>query len=150
MMPSESTHRPALRGAVRSTTKRADVVVAASQAIADELNLPATILRPGVDLDAFTPTPPPPGLPKALIAGALVPWKRPDLAVEIARRMPDVHFTFAGEPLPGDPIPALDAPSNVTFAGRVDMLFIGPFDLSQAMGVTGDFFHPKCLAAIER
>lgn len=32
----------------------------------------------------------------------------------------------------------------------VDMLFIGPFDLSQAMGVTGDFFHPKCLAAIER
>jgi glycosyltransferase involved in cell wall biosynthesis len=112
---------PALRGAVRSTTKRADAVVAASQAIADELNLPATILHPGVDLDAFTPTAPPDGPPKALIAGALVPWKRPDLAVEIARRMPDVHFTFAGEPLPGDPMPALDPPSNVTFAGRVDM-----------------------------
>ena len=45
----------ALRGAVRATTKRADVVVAASQAIADELRLPATILHPGVDLDAFIP-----------------------------------------------------------------------------------------------
>ena len=87
---------PALRGAVRATTKRADVVVAASQAIADELRLPATILHPGVDLEAFTPTPLPDGPPKALIAGALVPWKRPDLAVEIARKMPDVHFTFAG------------------------------------------------------
>jgi 2-dehydro-3-deoxyglucarate aldolase/4-hydroxy-2-oxoheptanedioate aldolase len=32
----------------------------------------------------------------------------------------------------------------------VDMLFIGPFDLSQALGVTGDFFHPKCLDAVER
>ncbi|MDA0173234.1 glycosyltransferase family 4 protein [Solirubrobacter taibaiensis] len=112
---------PALRGAVRATTKRSAAVVAASQAIADELDLPATILHPGVDLDAFTPTPLPDGPPRALIAGALVPWKRPDLAVEIARRMPDVDFTFAGEPLPGDPMPELDAPENVTFAGQVDM-----------------------------
>lgn len=110
-----------LRGALRATTKRADTVIAASQAIADELDLPATILHPGVDLDAFTPTPLPEGPPSALIAGALVPWKRPDLAVEIARRMPDVHFTFAGEPLPGDPMPDLDPPPNVTFAGRVDL-----------------------------
>jgi glycosyltransferase involved in cell wall biosynthesis len=112
---------PALRGAVRATTKRAHAVVAASQAIADELKLPATILHPGVDLDAFAPTPLPPGPPKALIAGALVPWKRPDLAITIARRMPDVQFTFAGEPLPGDPLPDLDPPPNVTFAGRTDM-----------------------------
>jgi 2-dehydro-3-deoxyglucarate aldolase/4-hydroxy-2-oxoheptanedioate aldolase len=32
----------------------------------------------------------------------------------------------------------------------VDMLFVGPSDLSQAFGVTGDFFHPNCLAAIDR
>jgi glycosyltransferase involved in cell wall biosynthesis len=112
---------PALRGALRATTKRAHAVVAASQAIADELDLPATILHPGVDLDAFTPAPLPGGPPKVLIAGALVPWKRPDLAVQIAHRMPDVHFTFAGEPLPGDPMPDLDPPRNVTFAGRVAM-----------------------------
>ncbi|MBE2316387.1 glycosyltransferase family 4 protein [Solirubrobacter sp. CPCC 204708] len=112
---------PALRGAVRATTKRSDVVVAASQAVADDLALEATILHPGVDLDVFVPTPLPDGPPKVLIAGALVPWKRPDLAVAIARRMPDARFTFAGEPLPGDPMPELDPPPNVTFAGRTDM-----------------------------
>ena len=32
----------------------------------------------------------------------------------------------------------------------VDGLFIGPSDLSQSLGVTGDFFHEKCLAAIDR
>lgn len=112
---------PALRGAVRATTRRADAVVAASQAIADELHVEATILHPGVDLGAFTPTPLPEGPPKALVAGALVGWKRPDLAVEIARRMPELHVTFAGEPLPGDQMPELNPPSNVTFAGRLDM-----------------------------
>lgn len=112
---------PALRGAVRATTKRAQAVVAASQAIADELKLNATILHPGVDLAAFTPTPLPDGPPKALVAGALVGWKRPDLAVEIARRMPELHVTFAGEPLPGDKMPELHTPENVTFAGRVDI-----------------------------
>ena len=32
---------------------------------------------------------------------------------------------------------------------EVDMLFIGPSDLSQALGVTGDFWNPKCLEAID-
>ena len=32
----------------------------------------------------------------------------------------------------------------------VDMLFIGPADLSQSLGVTGEFFHEKCLSAIDR
>jgi 2-dehydro-3-deoxyglucarate aldolase/4-hydroxy-2-oxoheptanedioate aldolase len=32
----------------------------------------------------------------------------------------------------------------------VDLLFIGPSDLSQALGVTGEFFHEKCLSAIDR
>ncbi len=31
----------------------------------------------------------------------------------------------------------------------VDLLFVGPADLSQALGVTGEFFHPKCLEAID-
>jgi len=111
----------ALRGAVRATTQRADAVVTASQAIADELKLPATILHPGLDLTAFTPTPLPDGPPRALVAGALVGWKRPDLAVEIARRMPELQITFAGDPLPGDAPPQLDPPSNVAFAGHVDI-----------------------------
>lgn len=32
----------------------------------------------------------------------------------------------------------------------VDLLFVGPSDLSQALGVAGDFFHPKCQEAIDR
>ncbi|MBM4074332.1 MAG: host specificity protein [Planctomycetes bacterium] len=32
----------------------------------------------------------------------------------------------------------------------VDALFLGPADLSQSLGVTGDFFHDKCLAAIDK
>ena len=32
----------------------------------------------------------------------------------------------------------------------VDMLFIGPADLSQNLGVAGDFFHPKCMAAMDK
>lgn len=32
----------------------------------------------------------------------------------------------------------------------VDMLFIGPADLSQNLGVAGDFFNPKCLAAMDQ
>ena len=34
--------------------------------------------------------------------GALVGWKRPELALEIADRMPELQVTFAGAPLPGD------------------------------------------------
>jgi 4-hydroxy-2-oxoheptanedioate aldolase len=45
---------------------------------------------------------------------------------------------------------AVEEAEAIAAVDGVDMLFIGPFDLSQAMGVTGDFFHPKCLAAIER
>jgi 2-dehydro-3-deoxyglucarate aldolase/4-hydroxy-2-oxoheptanedioate aldolase len=32
----------------------------------------------------------------------------------------------------------------------VDMLFVGPADLSQSLGVTGDFFNAKCLAAVDK
>ncbi len=45
---------------------------------------------------------------------------------------------------------AVEEAEAIAAIDGVDMLFIGPFDLSQAMGVTGDFFHPKCIAAIDR
>lgn len=32
----------------------------------------------------------------------------------------------------------------------VDHLFVGPSDLSQALGVTGQFLHEKCMDAVER
>jgi glycosyltransferase involved in cell wall biosynthesis len=110
-------HRGALRTAVQAAAKRAGGVVAASRAVADGLD--ATILHPGVDLDAFSPMPLPDGPPRALFLGALVAWKRPDLALEIAARMPELRLTIAGAPLPGEPM-ALRGGENVTFAGHVD------------------------------
>jgi len=32
----------------------------------------------------------------------------------------------------------------------VDLLFVGPSDLSQALGVTGELTHPRCLEALDR
>ena len=93
-------HHDALRTAVHTAAKRADRIVAASRAVAGELD--AAILHPGVDLGAFSPTPPPEGPPRALFLGALVAWKRPDLALEIAARMPELRLTLAGAPLPGE------------------------------------------------
>ena len=46
--------------------------------------------------------PPPAGPPRALVLGALVPWKRADLALEIAARMPELRLELAGAPMPGD------------------------------------------------
>ena len=34
--------------------------------------------------------------------GALVPWKRPEFALEIAAHMPELRVTIAGATLPGD------------------------------------------------
>src|SRR3954451_12404681 len=75
--------KPAVRGAVRAATRRADATVAASQAIADQLPGEVLVLHPGVDLDALPPAPLPGAAPRALVAGALVGWKRPEPALEI-------------------------------------------------------------------
>src|SRR4051794_22902973 len=111
--------RPAVRGAVRAATRRADATAAASHAIAKSLGVEdVAVIHPGVDLDAYTPAPLPDGPPRALVVGALVGWKRPDLAVAIADRLPELHVTFAGEALPGETFERPERP-NVTYAGRV-------------------------------
>lgn len=45
---------------------------------------------------------------------------------------------------------ALDECDAIAAIDAVDHLFVGPSDLSQVLGVTGDFMHPDCLAAIDR
>jgi glycosyltransferase involved in cell wall biosynthesis len=110
----------AVRGAVRTTTKRANGVAAASHAIAAQFEGPVTVLHPGVDLTRFTPQPLPGGPPHALVLGALVAWKRPELALEIAEHMPELRITIAGTTLPGDDPPALEATPRVTLAGQID------------------------------
>lgn len=45
---------------------------------------------------------------------------------------------------------ALEDVDAIAAIDAVDLLFLGPVDMSQALGVTGDFFHPKCIEAMER
>jgi 2-dehydro-3-deoxyglucarate aldolase/4-hydroxy-2-oxoheptanedioate aldolase len=44
---------------------------------------------------------------------------------------------------------ALEAVAEIAAVPDVDLLFVGPSDLSQVLGVTGDFENPRCLQAIE-
>jgi 2-dehydro-3-deoxyglucarate aldolase/4-hydroxy-2-oxoheptanedioate aldolase len=45
---------------------------------------------------------------------------------------------------------ALEESDAIAAIDGVDLLFVGPADLSLALGVPGQFLHPKCLAAIDR
>ena len=93
-------------GLVRAAARRADRTIALSHAIADDLD-PARRLRdrlvvaePGIDVERFTPAPLPEGPPTALVLGAIVGWKRLDLALETvalaARRLPELRLVVAG------------------------------------------------------
>ncbi|MEX1143138.1 MAG: glycosyltransferase [Thermoleophilaceae bacterium] len=132
---------PLVGRAVRVAAGRTDLVVALSQAIADDLDpegllgAPVEVVRPGVDLDRFRPSGAPPAdPPTALLLGAIVDWKRPDLALEAvalaARDVPDLRLRIAGAPL-GDAGAALlerierraerpDLAERVALAGPID------------------------------
>ena len=45
---------------------------------------------------------------------------------------------------------AVEEVDTIAAIDGVDFLFVGPSDLSQALGVTGEFTHPRCLDALER
>lgn len=47
-------------------------------------------------------------------------------------------------------VPALEECDAIAAIDGVDALFIGPADLSQSLGVTGDFFNEKCINAIDK
>jgi len=44
---------------------------------------------------------------------------------------------------------AIESAREIAQVPDVDLLFVGPADISQVMGVPGDFENPKCLNAIE-
>lgn len=95
---------PGVARAVRAAARRCAAVVALSSAIADDLAVPsATVIHPGVDLHRFAVVPLPEGEPRVLVLGAIVDWKRPDLALEIAARAvaerPGLTMRIAGAPL---------------------------------------------------
>jgi 2-keto-3-deoxy-L-rhamnonate aldolase RhmA len=45
---------------------------------------------------------------------------------------------------------AIASVAEIAAVPDVDLLFVGPADISQVMGVPGDFEHPRCLETIER
>jgi GT2 family glycosyltransferase/glycosyltransferase involved in cell wall biosynthesis len=121
---------PAIARAVRAAARHADAVCAPSECIARELGLPARVINAGVDLTRFQPTPQPDGPPEVLVLGAIVEWKRPDLALEAVRGLPGVRLRIAGTPLGAEGERLLaslrgraaepDLADRVEFAGSVD------------------------------
>ncbi len=93
---------PLLARAVRWATRRSQAVVAPSATVAAAFGRRTHVIHPGVDLEHWR-LPPPAGPPsRALALGALVPWKRADLALEVAARIPGLELELVGAPLPGD------------------------------------------------
>jgi 4-hydroxy-2-oxoheptanedioate aldolase len=45
---------------------------------------------------------------------------------------------------------AIESVAEIAAVPDVDLLFVGPADLSQVLGVPGDFENPRCLDTIER
>ena len=45
---------------------------------------------------------------------------------------------------------AVDQVDAIAAIDGVDMLFVGPSDLGQALGVIGDIMHPRCLEAVDQ
>jgi glycosyltransferase involved in cell wall biosynthesis len=78
----------------------------------------ATVVHPPVDTDYYTPDPDVPREDFFLIAGRLVPYKRPDLAVRAAERA-GVPLVVAGDGRIRAEMEALAGPST-RFVGRVD------------------------------
>jgi len=130
---------PIIGALVRAVAARAGVVIVPSHTVADDLD-PRRRLRgrlrvvyPGVDVDEGTIAQAPSQPPEVIVLGALVRWKRPDLALEICalarRRSPDLRIRFVGAPLDAeDPIIAQlrerarhpDLAGAVEFAGTTD------------------------------
>jgi glycosyltransferase involved in cell wall biosynthesis len=111
---------------VRRAAARADGIVCISRAIADDLGVAgAEVVHPGVDLERFRPGP---GGDGALTLGAIVGWKRPDLALEVAARVPRLGLRLAGEPLDASGHELLERlrrrAAEPDLAGRVDL--VGP------------------------
>jgi 4-hydroxy-2-oxoheptanedioate aldolase len=67
-------------------------------------------------------------------------------AAEFCRKANDEHMVA----IQIETLQSLEEVDAIAAIDGVDMLFVGPADLSQALGVTGEFFHEKCLAAIDR
>jgi GT2 family glycosyltransferase/glycosyltransferase involved in cell wall biosynthesis len=140
-------HNDLLPGAVvgrvvRAAAARCRLVVVPSEAVADDLGpLPgsaggpaAVVIHPGVDVDRLAADDPPAAPPEVLTLGALVAWKRPELALEtialVRRELPEVRLRVAGSILGEDAAGLLGAlharAAREDLAGAVE--FLGAVD----------------------
>lgn len=108
----------------RGETKAAPrlrTIVANSSAVAERIaqwwGREAVVVHPPVDTDGFTPDPSVAREDFFLLAGRLVPYKRPDLAIEAARRA-DVPLVVAGDGRAMKACREIAGPKT-TFLGRV-------------------------------
>jgi glycosyltransferase involved in cell wall biosynthesis len=119
-----ATH-PGIGAQILKAAEAADGLLAVSAALKSDmaaLGMPAAKIRvhhTGVDLDLFHPgaaAAPDKAGPLVVTAGALIPRKRPELVLEVARRVPDATFLFVGD---GPERARLErtAGRNVRFAG---------------------------------
>jgi glycosyltransferase involved in cell wall biosynthesis/GT2 family glycosyltransferase len=157
---------PAIARAVRRAASRADRIICISRALAADLD-PAGALRDriemihaGVDPARFAPPADAGGVADAggaadsgratdaLLLGAIVDWKRPDLALEIvalaARELPDLRLRIAGAPLDAEGEQLLarlrERAGRPDLDGRVE--FTGPLsDPARALREAGCLLH---------
>jgi glycosyltransferase involved in cell wall biosynthesis len=106
----------------RRAAAQVHTLVANSSAVAERIrnwwNRKAVVVHPPVNTDFYTPDPAVAREGFFLLAGRLVPYKRPELAVEAATRA-RVPLVVAGDGRARADVEAL-AGSNVRFVGRVD------------------------------
>ena len=105
----------------RAAARRLDLVIANSNHVAERIRrhwqVDSTVLNPPVDIDFFTPDPQVPREDFFLLAGRLVPYKQPEVAVAAARRC-GARLVVAGD---GRSLAAVKARSgpNVEILGGV-------------------------------
>ena len=130
--------------ALRRALARADAVVVNSRAVEDDLRLgrPVEVIPPGVELSRFAPTTEA-DRNGVLWLGAIVDWKRPELALEIAARTADVTLRVAGAPIDVDGerlVEQLSArAARADLAGRVDL--VGAVEPAEALRTTRVLLH---------
>jgi len=135
----------ALAALLRVAGGRVDLVLAPSRVVAAAVG--GRVLPLGVDLERFRPREGGERRPTVLFLGALVGWKRPDLALETVARVPGVRLVLAGAPLPGDPEgPALEARLRARarrpdLAGRVELRGAVP-DPAAVLSEADALLHP--------
>jgi N-acetylglucosaminyl-diphospho-decaprenol L-rhamnosyltransferase len=108
---------PQIARAVRAAARRAELVVACSRCIAGDLDPDGAlgdrlvVVPLGVDLERFRPAEDRSagdapsagesagGAGEVLVLGAIEPWKRPELALEAAARVPGLRLRVVGAPI---------------------------------------------------